>query len=107
MSKLIVRAASAAASVAIAGCALLAAGGSAAAATAPVDGHGPRVTVAKSAVRSGSDHRPAHCADVYAEHTVGHDSHDSSWTRTVLDSRYYPWVYDQLVQFCDDEMPHR
>ncbi|MET8814969.1 hypothetical protein ABZW47_23565 [Streptomyces sp. NPDC004549] len=87
MSKLIVRAASAAASVAIAGCALLAAGGSAAAATAPVDGHGPRVTV--------------------AEHTVGHDSHDSSWTRIVLDSRYYPWVYDQLVQFCDDEMPHR
>ncbi|WP_130330681.1 hypothetical protein [Streptomyces sp. BK022] len=83
MGKLTLRMASAATSVMIAGGVLFAAGGSASAAVAPVGGHGSHVITAEHADESGLSRRHiTRCEDPYS-----------------LDSRYYPWVYDQLVQF--------
>ncbi|MFF9364501.1 hypothetical protein [Streptomyces griseoluteus] len=106
MGKVALRVASAATSMAIAGCALLAAGNSAAAATEPVNGHGPRMIAAQNAEGSDFDRRTSHCADEYTYRSDGRDSNDAPWTQGTIDSRYYPWVYDQLVQFCD-EISHR
>ncbi|MEU6578657.1 hypothetical protein [Streptomyces sp. NPDC046805] len=103
MSKLVLRVASAATSVLIAGGALLAGSDSASAATVSVNEHVPRVVVAENSAATDFGHRHlARCDHGHPYRTDGRDSDLSPWSQYTHDSRFYPWVYDQLTQSRDD-----
>lgn len=104
MSKLMRRVASVATSAAIASGALLAAGGSASAATPSANEHSSRVVVAVNAEATDSGHRHYRGCDDWSEYRSD-DRGDGSirWSQYINDDCFYPWVYDQLVRVHSDD----
>ncbi|MGW4518733.1 hypothetical protein ACWEO4_44155 [Streptomyces sp. NPDC004393] len=101
--------ATAAASVAVAGGALFAAGGTASAAAVRADGHTlARAAVTVEAKADASDHGRGDgrgewggCRndDRQSPYSPGYGSRRWNADDRIGDDRFYPWVYDQLVLF--------
>ncbi|MFF4692837.1 hypothetical protein [Streptomyces sp. NPDC001307] len=96
MKKIIWRVSRAAISAALVGGALLAAGGSATAATSKAD---ERITVVESEGQNLPGHGSRNVGDGYAsEQKAAHDRRPDPWVAGQL-AMFDPWITDQLAMF--------